>query len=176
MFQISPVTREDLKDIIELRDEATEWLHGLGTDQWQQAWPDAQGENERLESSIDKGNTWIVRDGPVAVATFVIDTFSDPQLWTEDEQAEPALYIHRFIVRRDRAGIELGATLMDLIEVWAKPHEDYEGYDWLRVDVWTTNEDLHKYYRRIGFDYLRTVPGDYPSSALFQREVPKRAH
>jgi hypothetical protein len=32
-----------------------------------------------------------------------------------------------------------------------------EGADWLRVDVWTTNEHLQHYYLRQGFTYVRTV-------------------
>jgi GNAT superfamily N-acetyltransferase len=172
MFQISPVTAADLDDVIELRDHATDWLSGLKTDQWQQAWPTAEGERERVRSSIEQGQTWIVWDRSDAVATFAIDRFSDPHLWTKSEQAERALYVHRFIVRRDYSGIRLGARLMDLIEVWAAHDDDH----WLRVDVWTTNTRLHDYYQSIGFDHVRTIVSDYPSGALFQREVPKRSH
>jgi ribosomal protein S18 acetylase RimI-like enzyme len=172
MFQISPVTGEDLDDLIVVRDDATKWLHSLETDQWQQPWPTPEGESERFRKSIEEGKTWIVRDRSDAIATFAIDESADPLLWTEAEQAERALYIHRFIVHRDYSGIGLGAKLMDLIEAWAI-HDDYR---LLRVDVWTTNIRLHDYYRRIGFDHVRTIVSDYPSGALFQREVPKRAH
>jgi hypothetical protein len=45
-----------------------------------------------------------------------------------------------------------------------------EGADWLRVDVWTTNERLQHYYLRQGFTYVRTVVLPHnPSGALFQR-------
>jgi hypothetical protein len=40
----------------------------------------------------------------------------------------------------------------------------------LRLDAWRTNEALHAYYRKAGFQHVRTV--EYPhrgSGALFQR-------
>jgi hypothetical protein len=45
-----------------------------------------------------------------------------------------------------------------------------EGAEWLRVDVWTTNERLQHYYLKQGFTYVRTVVLPHnPSGALFQR-------
>lgn len=169
MFQISPATQEDADDIILLRDNVTEWLRGKQTDQWQKPWPSVEGERERLLKSLVEGTTWIVRLSSVPVATFAIDEFSDPHLWTESEQSEPALYIHRFVVHRDYSGIRLGGILVDLIEALAT----HDGYRWLRVDVWTTNYGLQQYYRNLGFEHVRTVESDYPSGALFQREVSK---
>lgn len=172
MFRVSLAAQEDLDDIVLLRDNATEWLRSMQSDQWQQPWPSAEGERERLRQSIHKGTSWIVRLSSDAVATFAIDTYSDPHLWTKSEQGEKALYIHRFIVHRDYGGIGLGARLMALIEALAA----HRGYRWLRVDVWTTNQGLHQYYSDLGFEHVRTIESDYPSGALFQREVPERPH
>jgi hypothetical protein len=60
----------------------------------------------------------------------------------------------------------LGAELPD----WGGTKAADEGADWLRVDVWTTNERLQHYYLRQGFTYVRTVVLPHnPSGALFQR-------
>jgi hypothetical protein len=45
------------------------------------------------------------------------------------------------------------AELLD----WAGTRAADEGADWLRVDVWTTNERLQHYHLRQGFTYARTV-------------------
>jgi ribosomal protein S18 acetylase RimI-like enzyme len=169
VFQISRATQDDADDIVLLRDNATEWLRSKQTDQWQKPWPSAEGERERLLKSLVEGTTWIVRLGSQAVATLVIDEFSDPRLWTDAEQSEPALYIHRLIVHRDYSGIRIGAILVDMIAALAA----HGGYRWLRVDVWTTNYGLQQYYRGLGFEHIRTIESDYPSGALFQRAVPK---
>jgi ribosomal protein S18 acetylase RimI-like enzyme len=59
-----------------------------------------------------------------------------------------------------------GAELLD----WAGGRAADEGAEWLRVDVWTTNERLQHYYLKQGFTYVRTVVLPHnPSGALFQR-------
>jgi hypothetical protein len=43
---------------------------------------------------------------------------------------------------------------------------------WIRIDVWTTNEALRNYYEKRGFRFCRECPFDqdtYPSGALFQK-------
>jgi N-acetylglutamate synthase-like GNAT family acetyltransferase len=56
-------------------------------------------------------------------------------------------------VDRAYGGQGLGAELLD----WAGSKAANEGADWLRVDVWTTNEHLQHYYLKQGFTYVRTV-------------------
>jgi ribosomal protein S18 acetylase RimI-like enzyme len=76
------------------------------------------------------------------------------------------LYAHKVTVDRAYGGQGLGAELLD----WAGTRAVDEGADWLRVDVWTTNERLQHYYLRQGFTYVRTVVLPHnPSGALFQR-------
>ena len=79
-------------------------------------------------------------------ATITINRWAKPELWTEQERAEPALYAHKVTVDRAHAGQGLGAELLD----WAGTKAADEGADWLRVDVWTTNEHLQHYYLRQG--------------------------
>jgi GNAT superfamily N-acetyltransferase len=67
--------------------------------------------------------------------------------------AEPAVFAHRVTVDRAHGGQGLGAELLD----WAGTKAADEGVDWLRVDVWTTNEHLQHYYLRQQFTYVRTV-------------------
>jgi GNAT superfamily N-acetyltransferase len=89
-----------------------------------------------------------------------------PELWTSEEAAEPALYAHKITVDRAYGGQGLGAEPLD----WAGTRAADEGADWLRVDVWTTNERLQHYYLKQSFTYVRTVALPHnPSGALFQR-------
>jgi hypothetical protein len=53
----------------------------------------------------------MVRDDGATAATVALDTFSDPRLWTPDEQADPSMYLHRLIVRRKHASI--GAAVIE---------------------------------------------------------------
>ncbi|MEQ7127567.1 GNAT family N-acetyltransferase [Actinopolymorpha sp. B11F2] len=96
-------------------------------------------------------------------ATVAFDTYADPHLWTPEEIDEPAMYLHRLIVRRPYAG--LGTEILD----WASAKAATLGKAWVRIDVWTDNTPLHRYYQRNGFQHVRTLDSDYPSGALFQR-------
>jgi predicted N-acetyltransferase YhbS len=81
------------------------------------------------------------------------------------------MYPHRLIVRRKYAG--LGT---DVVE-WACKRAGELGNNWVRIDVWTDNVGLHRYYEQRGFQHVRTLDlSDYPSGALFQRKATDRHH
>src|SRR3954470_3961204 len=94
----------DLPAISQIRAESRQWLAEIGSDQWQKAWPNEEAAEARLAASIVTGGTWIVEDGSHALATLALDDFSDPHLWTPEEQAERARYLHRLVVARGNAG------------------------------------------------------------------------
>ncbi len=90
-------------------------------------------------------------------------------IWPEENERDPAVYVRRVVVSRPYAGHGLGSQLLD----WAglRASRVY-GARWVRVDVWTTNEELHDYYKSQGFKYRGLCPiPDYPSAALFQKSV-----
>jgi GNAT superfamily N-acetyltransferase len=163
--------------ILDLVEEAAEWLRGKNTDQWARPWPDARGRDERMLQDLKDGKTWIVWDDNVPAGTITMGT-DDPvdvagrYVWPARKRQESALYLHRAVVRRSHAGLGLGAALFD----WASEVAMRQvGKPLLRIDVWTDNWELHAYYRRLGFALSefrdpRALPG-YPSRALFERRV-----
>jgi ribosomal protein S18 acetylase RimI-like enzyme len=165
-MRITRATPDDLDTLVTFRDEAAAWLARRGIDQWQEPWPTGDLMVEGMLRNIQAGETFIVWDGDTPAATITINRWAKPELWTEEEAAEPALYAHKVTVDRAHAGQGLGAELLD----WAGTRAADEGADWLRVDVWTTNEHLQHYYLKQGFTYVRTVVLPHnPSGALFQR-------
>ena len=167
---IEQATIDDLPVILAMRQDASDWLAKQGINQWASAWPTPEAQSERILSSIRAGETWMVRDDDGATAaTVALDSFSDPKLWTPEEQQQPSMYLHRLIVRRKSSG--LGT---DVIE-WACKRAGELGNDWVRIDVWTDNVGLHRYYEQRGFRHVRTLDlSDYPSGALFQRQATDR--
>jgi RimJ/RimL family protein N-acetyltransferase len=157
--------REDIDTIYEWRYDTAAWLARThGTDQWSTPYP-----REKIEWWVDRGETFMasLEPGGEPVATITSSTEGDPDLWTPDELAQPARYISKANVVRAQAGREIGITLF----AWTRHTAALAGADRVRIDVWTTNEKLHDIYRRLGFRYLRTVPGTV-SGALF--EMPAR--
>ncbi len=161
----------DQQTILNLIKDAAEWLRTKGTSQWATPWPSHAERDERVRHSIDAGCTWVVWDGPTAVATVTSHRDGLPMLWTEAERRVPAVYLHRLIVGREYSGLGVGAWLVD----WATRRAVAEyGAVETRIDVWTDNRALHRYYLGIGFGFVRVAQdcGTYPSCALFRRPVP----
>jgi hypothetical protein len=80
--------------------------------------------------------------------------------------------MRRIVVARDYAACGLGAALVD----WAAhvARRDHQAA-LIRIDVWTTNLELHAYFERQRFVRVScrdpaSLP-DYPSQALFERDV-----
>jgi GNAT superfamily N-acetyltransferase len=166
-MRITPAAPEDLMTLVGFRDEAARWLACRGIDQWSEPWPTEDLMMEGMLRNIHNGETFIVRDDDgTPAATITVNYWAKPELWTEAERAEPALYAHKMTVARAYAGQGLGAELLD----WAGTRAAKSGAIWLRIDVWTTNEQLQKYYLDQGFSHVRTVVLPHnPSGALFQR-------
>jgi GNAT superfamily N-acetyltransferase len=155
---------------------------GKNTDQWAKAWPNSRMRYERVEKDIAAGKTWMVSDENANVGTITVDKeapvdFAGNYVWAPELRAETALYVRRTIVRRSHAGLGLGAGLLD----WATDVAKRElKTTLLRIDVWTTNQQLHSYYRDQGFTFCEfrdpaALPG-YPARALFERRVNSNGH
>ena len=161
----------DYGAVSSLRAEAEVWLRTLSTDQWAEPWPNEGDHEQRILGAIRAGRTWIAWDSDVPVATITASP-NHHEIWPEENRRDPAVYIRRLVVSRDRkyAGQGLGAQLLD----WAglRASRDYRAR-WERLDVWTTNTKLHNYYRRLGFEFCGFCEwiADYPSAALFQKPI-----
>jgi GNAT superfamily N-acetyltransferase len=177
-FALRLATPGNFGDVRRLVRQASVWLRASkDTDQWATPWPDRAGHRDRIANDLLKGKTWLVWDGTTAAATITIDTDepldgNEQPVWPASKRREPALYVRRVIVNRNYAGRGLGAALFDWAAHVAK--RDH-GARLLRIDVWTTNVELHAYYERLGFARCpgrdpREL-GNYPSQALFEREV-----
>lgn len=176
-FTLRLATPGDLHEVRRLLWEAAEWLRSKGTDQWARPWPDRMGQRERIRNDVLEGKTWLVWDGTTAAGTITVDTdepvaADEQRVWPDHKSREPAVYVRRVIVGRRYAGLGLGAALLDwAADVARRDH----GARLIRVDVWTTNRALHAYYE--GQRFVRRESrdprelADYPSQALFEREV-----
>jgi GNAT superfamily N-acetyltransferase len=154
--------------VIGLIDEAADWLRSIGTDQWAKPWPNRADRDSRVRASLAQGKTWIGWDNGVPAAAITADPADDPY-WPDDLRRDPAIYVHRLVVRRPYGGVGLGSALMD----WAgRSAKRDHGARWVRVSAWTTNLRLHAYYRRQGFSPCGFHADDgYPSGARFQKST-----
>ncbi|MGE6955056.1 GNAT family N-acetyltransferase [Staphylococcus capitis] len=160
-FTIRQAGTDEFETVFELLAEGVNWLRSRGLDQWStwEKW------RTKMRPSLERGDVWFLCHGDTLIGTVTVEIDGDTDFWTPDELAEPAGYVSKLYVRRARAGDELGRLLLE----WAGDHAYRFGCNWLRLDAWKSNPDLHAYYRDRGWTYLRTVdvPGRH-SGALFQ--------
>jgi ribosomal protein S18 acetylase RimI-like enzyme len=168
-----PAAPDDIEVILRLRCDASRWLADRGIDQWARPWPDAVRMRQHILTAIQVGEPWMAERGGTICGTITLNDHVHPGLWTASELRQPACYVHRLIVDRALSGRGLGAEILD----WAADMASSQGAAWLRLDVWTNNAPLHRYYRSQGFTHVRTVRGsDYPSGAIFQRRLVPVVH
>lgn len=175
MIRLRRATPSDIDTVLSMHAEASTWLASMGIDQWQ---PNAIGNRTRnrvresVERNVAEGTCWLACMGDEVVGTVTVDSFADPEFWTEDDDPGDAVYVHRMIVRRSFSGRGIGRVLLSVTEHLARQ----AGRRWVRLDAWSTNERLHDYYRRMGFEQVRTLRYSHRGSgALFQRAVPEMA-
>ncbi|MCW8219702.1 GNAT family N-acetyltransferase [Streptomyces griseolus] len=147
-MKITLARSEDVTKLLAFREEAANWLTRLGSDQWQRPYP-----ADRLLATIKAGSVFMVVDGDVTAATITLTPDVEDGLWTEQELSEPSRFVTKLTVARTHAGQNLGGRLLD----WAGDRAYRDGARWLRLDAWTTNEALQRYYLRQGFEHVRTV-------------------
>src|ERR687892_2576136 len=127
-MRITRATPNDLDTLVAFRDNAAAWLASKGIDQWQEPWPTEDLMVEGMLRNIEAGETFIVwDDDEKPAATITINRWAKPELWTEQERAEPALYAHKVTVDRAYGGHALGAGLLEL----GRTQTAHEGDDWL---------------------------------------------
>jgi GNAT superfamily N-acetyltransferase len=166
-LSIRQATPADTPTVVELWNEAKDWLAAQGLDQWQ--YPIKM---HNVDRAIDARLCWLVepRNGS-AVATITLEFDADLSLWRPAEMPDEALYVHRLVVRRSKAHQNLGAEILD----WADDQVRTAGRTFLRLDAWTNNVRLHEYYRCLGFRLVRIVDHPSGSGALFERPVSDQA-
>ncbi|MFB7764218.1 GNAT family N-acetyltransferase [Streptomyces xiamenensis] len=147
---IAPATPSDLPLLLNFRKEAAAWLGRRGIDQWTNPFPE-----DHILASIKAESVFLVMDGDTPAGTVTLDAEPEPGLWSDAELKEPSLHLHKLIVSRAYAGRGLGSQIL----CWASDRTAQAGGQWLRINAWTTNADLHAYWAAQGFRHVRTVSG-----------------
>ena len=161
-YRIRPAEPADLDDVIELRRYAEEWLAAAGIEQWTSS---STGDRV-IREHFEDGRTYVVDDQDGHVVASLALGSGDPDFWTPEELADPAMYLYKLIIGPAARGTGLGDVLLD----WACYKAEMYRCLWLRLDCHRTNTGLHRYYLERGFHQVdvRSAPGRQ-SGALFER-------
>ncbi|MFD9751639.1 GNAT family N-acetyltransferase [[Kitasatospora] papulosa] len=147
-MRITTAVPDDLAQLLAFRVEAASWIGKLGSDQWSRPYP-----ADRLLATIEAGTVFMLRDGTRTAGTITLTPEAEEGLWTPEELGEASIFVNKLTVSRDYAGENLGGRLLD----WAGDRAYRSSAKWLRLDAWTDNAALQRYYLQHDFEYVRTV-------------------
>ncbi|MFS8203266.1 GNAT family N-acetyltransferase (plasmid) [Streptomyces sp. CWNU-52B] len=147
-MKITSAIPADLDQLLNFRKEAAGWISELGSDQWSRPYP-----ADRLLATIETGTVFMLRDEGRTAGTVTLTPEAEEGLWSVGELGDPSMFVNKLTVARDYAGRNLGGMLLD----WAGDRAYHAGAKWLRLDAWTSNERLQRYYLEQGFQHVRTV-------------------
>ncbi len=159
-MNVKRARHEDADTVAELLDEATVWVGELGFEQWPLPFP-----RDELAEAIDRGEVYVVEgedDEPVATLVLLQD---DPQYW--GDRPQDAFYLHKFAVRRDRAGRGIGAAVVE----WANAEAAEAGREFLRLDCLCDNPRIRDYYEDLGFEHRGDLVLNGRNMSLYERPV-----
>jgi predicted N-acetyltransferase YhbS len=154
--------RGDLETLAALIDEATGWVGELGFHQWPFPFP-----RPPLAAAIDRGEVYVAEtEGETVGSVTLLE--DDPFYW--GQRPPDALYVHKLVVRRDRAGMGIGAALVG----WAAVRAQASGRAFLRLDCLRDDPGIRRYYEALGFEHRGDLADGARGLVLSLYERPTR--
>jgi GNAT superfamily N-acetyltransferase len=163
---IGPASRDDLSVVMDIYDEAAQWLHSKGFHYWHH--PQPMWIWDLVEDDIEAGCVFLCRaltDGR-AVGTLRI-LWADRAMWPEDggdEGSGEAGYVHGLAIRPDVRGHGVGAAMLE----WAKGHIRAHGRKFIRLDCEASNPALRQYYEKLGFVFRGEMTNETHTGARYE--------
>lgn len=158
---IAPATIYELPLIMEILDEAAQWMLARGIRQWSspppsELWTFMAGE-------IAKNDVYLARiaadQTPIATWRF---GWSDQALW--QDQSNTAGYLYTLATHPRVHGHRIGATLLK----WAATYIKQQQRTYFRLDCMADNLILQRYYQAQGFRFCGNASSDTHDAALFE--------
>ena len=140
-IEIQLATSSQLDQIVEIIRQTSSWLKSKGISQWSDGFPVS-----RLEAELSKGELFVVLDQSRKIVGTLSLSRERGEHW-QDSKDRPAIYLSRLAIRREYAGLNLGAKIISLVRRYAKQ----ENVEVLRLSCDRTNPFLSNFYLRCGF-------------------------
>jgi ribosomal protein S18 acetylase RimI-like enzyme len=153
----------DLDTILDVLEEAADWLISRGINQWQLGLF-RKVRRQSIADQVSRGEVYLAKRDGQAVGTLTLQ-WADKMFW--GNASDDAGYIHRLAIRRDYAGMELGRHLLR----WVEGKVASAGRDYLRLDCMAENQALRQYYKQAGFTSRGEIQGQGWKASLFEKKV-----
>ena len=141
-IEINNTTKSDLPDILWLFDQAMSLQGKNGYKVWNNI------DEIALERDIENKLQYKIARGNEILCIFSIQ-YSDPLIW-RDRDNHDAIYLHRIVVHPHHKGNKLFEKVLS----WIKAFAIKKKLKFIRMDTWAENEQLVKYYKSFGFEFI----------------------
>jgi RimJ/RimL family protein N-acetyltransferase len=162
---LQAATMEDIPSVVALLETAARWLHNKGIQQWESPLPASFLNFMKDEARAGRVFTVRAGEGNEPIATFRI-AYHDKQRW-HDNGLDCALYVYSLALRNDLHGAGIGVSIIDAI----KQRAAQEQRRWLRLDCWSLNSRLKRYYAALGFTEVGNIKDNGFPLTLFQVRI-----
>jgi len=157
----------DLDTVLDILEEAADWLSSRGIDQWQPG-VFLRIRRQSIADQVSRGEVYLAKQDGQTVGTLTLQ-WADKMFW--GNVPDDAGYIHRLAIRRAYAGMELGRHFLQ----WAEGKVASAGRDYLRLDCMAENQALGQYYEQAGFTYRAEVRGEDWRASPYEKKVTREA-
>ncbi len=160
---VSPAGEGDLSLVLNILDQAAQWLSSQGIHQWDSPPP---AEVCRLfELAIARQDVYLVRLGtpPEVIGAFRLD-WSHADFWPDRKDAG---YLYTLALKPDFIGRGIGKRVID----WVDNQIRGRRRDWLRLDCIAANKRLRRWYEDLGFQHRGDRDVNGYELALYERMV-----
>lgn len=168
-LSVSEAHEQDIPEIAGILTDATMYKVKKGDKIWGgEGWTDEEVKDYMAESEM-----FLVKQGQEIVGTVSLQ-WEDERTW--GAQPPIAGYMHRLAIKEGHHGQGLGEQVID----WVATKVAEQGKELLRLDCPEDNQDLCKYYEKLGFTKTgsRQIPkyDDHNEAtvALYERPVDVR--
>ncbi len=149
MICIKKATEENLNDIVDILNAATQKLLAKGVMQWEYPW-----DKNVIGEDIEKGLFYIATKDEKPVGCFGLKSFENNMFNCDNS----GMYFYHLAVYPDYSGKKYSIQMCQFVQNFAR-----ENNITVYFDCWAGNDFLKKFYSDVDFEYM----GDFPEEDYF---------
>ena len=151
-MKIELSTRENLKDILNIINQAKLYMKENGINQWNEDYPKI----ESLENDILNKNSYVVKDNNKIIGTFVL-IFGDEKSYQKIEGSWktdlPYGTLHRVAIDNSYKGKGVASFILDFAENMAREKNIFS----LRIDTHRDNISMRRFIEKSNFNFCGII-------------------
>jgi ribosomal protein S18 acetylase RimI-like enzyme len=168
-MKIKHATFDNIPIIMEIINDAKEYLASLGIDQWQNGYPNAV----QIEQDILNRESYVVfNDQDKIVATSMFTTNPEPTYkkidgnWIFDQTKKYGV-IHRLAVKKEFRNLGLASVLFEEFHQQLKNNHIKS----LKIDTHEDNLSMQNLIKKLGYEYCGVIYTSYNAKRLAFEKV-----